>query len=45
MAEAEDDWRLDFIAYILKKRVSEDKVEREKIVKHSANYIVTSTEL
>jgi hypothetical protein len=45
MAEAEDDWRLDFIAYILEKRVHEDKVEREKIVRRSANYIVISTEL
>jgi hypothetical protein len=45
MAEAEDDWRLDFIANILEKRVLEDKVEREKIVRHSANYVVIGTEL
>jgi hypothetical protein len=32
MAEAEDDWRLDFIAYILEKRVPKDKVERKKII-------------
>jgi ribonuclease HI len=32
MEEAEDDWCLDFIAYIVEKRVPEDKVEREKIV-------------
>jgi hypothetical protein len=45
MVEAEDDWRLDFIAYILEKRVLEDKVEREKIVKHGANYVIFGTEL
>jgi hypothetical protein len=45
MAEAEDDWRLDFIAYILEKRVPKDKVEHEKIVRHSASYIVIGTEL
>jgi hypothetical protein len=45
MAEDEDDWRLDFIAYILEKRVPEDKVEREKIVRCSANYVVIGIEL
>jgi hypothetical protein len=45
MAEAEDDWRLDFIAYIVEKRVSEDKVEREKIVRRCANYVIIGTEL
>jgi ribonuclease HI len=45
MIEAEDDWRLDFIRYILEKRVPEDKVEREKIVRSSANYVIISTEL
>jgi ribonuclease HI len=45
MAEAKDDWCLDFIAYILEKRVPEDKVEREKIVRRSANYVVIGTEL
>jgi hypothetical protein len=45
MTEAEDDWRLDFIAYILEKCVPEDKVEHEKIVKRSANYVVIGTEL
>jgi hypothetical protein len=37
MAETEVDWRLDFIAYIVEKRVPEDKVEREKIVRRAAN--------
>jgi hypothetical protein len=32
MAEDEDDWCLDFIAYILEKCVPKDMVEREKIV-------------
>jgi ribonuclease HI len=45
MAEAEDDWRLDFIAYILEKRIPEDKVAREKIVRRSANYVVIGTKL
>jgi ribonuclease HI len=33
IAEAEVDWHPDFIAYIVEKRVPEDKVEREKIVR------------
>jgi hypothetical protein len=45
MAEVEDDWRLNFITYILEQRVPKDKVEREKIVRRSANYIVIVTEL
>jgi ribonuclease HI len=45
MAEAEDDWCLDFIAYILEKRIPEDKVKREKIVRHNAVYIVIGTKL
>jgi hypothetical protein len=45
LAEDEDDWCLDFIAYILEKHVPEDKVEREKIVKRSANYVVIGIEL
>jgi hypothetical protein len=45
MAEAKDEWFLDFITYILKQRVPEDKVEREKIVRRSANYIIIGMEL
>jgi hypothetical protein len=45
MAEAEVDWRLDFIAYIVEKCVPEDKVEREKIIRRAANYVVIGTEL
>jgi hypothetical protein len=45
MAEAEVDWRLDFIAYIVEKRIPEDKVEREKIVRHATNYVFIGIEL
>jgi hypothetical protein len=45
MAEAKNDWRLDFIAYIVETRVPKDMVECEKIVRCSANYIVIDTEL
>jgi ribonuclease HI len=45
MTEAEDYWRLDFIVYIMEKRVPEDKVEREKIVRRAANYVIIGTEL
>jgi Zn-finger domain-containing protein len=45
MAEAEDDWCLDFIAYIVEQRVPEDKVKREKMVRCSANYVIIGTEL
>jgi hypothetical protein len=45
MAEAENDWRLDFIAYIMENRVPEDKVECEEIVRRGANYVVIGTEL
>jgi ribonuclease HI len=45
MAEAEVDWRLDFIIYIVEKGIPKDKVEREKIVRRTANYVVIGTEL
>jgi hypothetical protein len=45
MAEAEDDWRLDFISYILEKRVPENKVECSKIVRRGANYVIIGTKL
>jgi ribonuclease HI len=45
MAEAKNDWRLDFIAYILEHRVPEDKVEQEKIVRRIANYVIIGTKL
>jgi hypothetical protein len=45
MAETEDNWCLDFVAYIVEQRVPEDKIERKKIVRRAANYVVISTEL
>jgi hypothetical protein len=45
MAEAVDDWHLNFIAYIVEKRIPEDKVEHEKIVRRAANYVIIGTEL
>jgi hypothetical protein len=45
MTKSKDDWRLDFISYILEHRVPEDKVEREKIIRHNANYVVMGTKL
>jgi ribonuclease HI len=45
MAEAEDDWCLDFTAYILEKLFPEDKVEWEMIVRRNTNYVVIGTEL
>jgi ribonuclease HI len=45
MTEAEDDWCLDFITYIIDKSVPEDEVEQEKIIRRAANYVIISTEL
>jgi ribonuclease HI len=45
MTEAEDNWRLDFIAYIVEQHVLGEKVEHEKIIKRSASYVVIGTEL
>jgi hypothetical protein len=45
MAEAKHGRHLDFIAYIVEKSVLEGKVEREKIVRRAANYVVIGTEL
>jgi hypothetical protein len=45
MAEAEDDWRLDIIAYILDYQVPEEKVEHEKVTRRNANYVIIGTEL
>jgi hypothetical protein len=45
MTEAEDDWRLDIITYIVEQRVPKDKVERENIVRRNANYVVIGTKL
>jgi hypothetical protein len=45
MAEADVDWRLDLIAYIMENRITEDRVEQEKIVRRATNYVVIGTEL
>jgi ribonuclease HI len=45
MVEVEDDWHLDFIAYIVEKRVPEDKVEREKIMRRATNYVIIGIEM
>jgi hypothetical protein len=45
LVEAQNDWRIEFITYIMENRVPEDKVKREKIVKRSGNYVVIGTEL
>jgi hypothetical protein len=40
MDEAEDDWCLDIITYILEHQVPEDKVECENVMRRSANCVV-----
>jgi hypothetical protein len=45
MSEKEDDWRKPFIDFILYQLVPDDKVERERITRRSANYVVIGTDL
>jgi hypothetical protein len=45
MLEKEDDWRKAFIDFILDQLVPEDKAERERIIRRSANYFVIDTDL
>jgi hypothetical protein len=45
MSEKEDDWRKPFIYFILDQLVPGDKVERERITRRSANYVVIGTNL
>jgi hypothetical protein len=45
MAEKEDDWRKPFIDFILGQLVPDDKTERERITRRSANYVVIGTDL
>ena len=45
MTEKEDDWREPFLAFLLDQRVPEDKAERERITRRSANYVVIGTDL
>jgi hypothetical protein len=43
MSEKEDDWRKPFIDFILGQLVPEDKAERKRITRRSANYVVIGT--
>jgi hypothetical protein len=45
MSEKEDDWRKPFIDLILDQLVPDDKAERERITRRSANYVVIGTDL
>jgi hypothetical protein len=45
MSKKEDDWRKPFIDFILDQLVPDDKTERERITRHSANYVVIGTAL
>jgi hypothetical protein len=45
MFEKEVDWRKPFIDFILDQLIPDDKTERERITRRSANYIVISTDL
>jgi hypothetical protein len=45
MSEKEDDWCKPFIDFILDQLVPDDKAERERITRQSANYVVIGTDL
>jgi hypothetical protein len=45
MSKKEDDWRKPFIDFILDQLVPDDKVERERITRRSANYLVIGSDL
>jgi ribonuclease HI len=45
MSEKEDDWRKPFIDFILDQLIPDDKVERERITRRSANYVVIGIDL
>jgi ribonuclease HI len=45
MSEKEDDWRKPFIDFILDQLVPDEKAERERITRQSANYVVIGTDL
>jgi hypothetical protein len=45
MSEKEDDWRKPFIDFILNQLVPDDKAERERITRRSANYVVIGSDL
>jgi hypothetical protein len=45
MTKKEDDWRKPFIDFILDQLVPDDKAERERITRRSANYVVIGSDL
>jgi ribonuclease HI len=45
MSEKEDDWCKPFMDFILDKLVPDDKAERERITRRSANYVVIGSDL
>ena len=45
MVDKEEDWREQFIAFLVHQMAPEDKTEREKITRRSANYVVIGDEL
>jgi ribonuclease HI len=45
MSEKEDDWRKPFIDFIVDQLVPDDKAERERITRQSANYVVIGSDL
>jgi hypothetical protein len=45
MSEKEDDWCKPFIDFILDQLVPDDKAERERITRQSANYVVIGIDL
>jgi hypothetical protein len=45
MSEKEDDWHKPFIDFILDQLLPDNKAERERITRRSANYVVIGTDL
>jgi ribonuclease HI len=45
MSEKEDDWRKPFIDFILDQLVPDDKEERERITRRSANYVMIGSDI
>jgi ribonuclease HI len=45
MSEKEDDWRKPFIDFIVDQLIPDDKAERERITRRSANYVVIDSDL
>jgi ribonuclease HI len=45
MFEKEDDWRKSFIDFIIDQLVPDDKEERERITRRSANYVMIGSDL